>query len=94
MTTTLQSDTTDRPAQFWTSGESVEWESSTAAAPIVTVVWTGFPSFPSKADVFLWVCRNPGADSEAVSKRFRIGGVEASDIVTELLNEGLLDFAE
>ena len=47
-----------------------------------------------RARVFLWVTRNPGMDAEAVARHFGLSGLDAVEIVEELLHEGLLDFNE
>jgi len=75
-------------------------EPTTSATRSLFTVLTGGepprepPSVPLKDRFFLWISRNPGVDAEAAAEHFGVDPVTASQIVEELLNEGLLDFNE
>lgn len=43
------------------------------------------------ADVFMWVCEHPGVDDEDVARQFGLSPMDASDMVEELLNRGILN---
>lgn len=47
-----------------------------------------------KALVLLWILKNRGSDAEDVAEEFSMSCWEASEVVEELLAEGLLEFAD
>lgn len=48
-----------------------------------------------KAEVFLWLSRNPGSNARKVVGAFpALSGLQAREIIDSLLAEGLLEFAE
>lgn len=79
----------------FSSGQSVQSVSITSTDNLSPTAACVAPHarVPSVADVYLWVSENPGADTESVGDQFGISYGEADEMLEELLNKGLLDFA-